>query len=107
MSVNATVEQRATLEQHPELLPDLVELARAELRHIDAVDDYLAGIGAQQQIQMLQEHSFAASAGPDDRRYFAARTVEINAFQNLWRPKLRRRSPTMIAASVLSPSVVI
>jgi hypothetical protein len=79
------VEQRPRLEQHPEFLAHLVQSAIAQLGNVNAVDHDSARVGAQQQVQMLEQHGLAASTGAHDGRNAATQEIKIDAAQDLLR----------------------
>ena len=51
--------------------------------NVDAVEDDGAGIGAQQQVEMLEQDGLAAAAGADDGGDFAGGKIEGDAVEHL------------------------
>ncbi len=76
------VEERALLEGHAELAPELGERAVVEPGDRHAVDLDRAGVGLQQPDDVLQEHALARPRGADDDHRLALGDVEVDAVQH-------------------------
>ncbi len=76
------VEERRALEQHGELLPHLVELARAQPRNIHPIHQHLTAIRFQESDHMLEQDALATAATADDRGHPAPRNLKIDAVQD-------------------------
>src|SRR5260221_6100 len=82
------VEQRRTLEQHPELDADAVELALATADHLLALDFDRARVGLHQADDVLEEDALPGPARPQHHHRLALLDVEVQAVEHLLTPQL-------------------
>ena len=79
------VEERAALEQHPELLAHAVQLFFGMIGDVFVFDDDAAGVGRFQSEHVPQRDRLAAARSAEDDQHFAAIDLEIGAAQHLLR----------------------
>src|SRR5690606_29080863 len=77
------VEQRAALEEHPELGVHALALARREMHDVLSVDLDRAAIGVNDAEDRLEEHRLAGAGAADDDERLAAPDIEIHPLQHL------------------------
>jgi hypothetical protein len=76
-------EQRAVLEQHPDLLAHPVDAAPVELRDVFAIDDDRAPVGHELPRDQTQQRGLAGAAGPHDGGDLAPLDVDIQMVEYL------------------------
>src|ERR1019366_1425231 len=75
------IEQRAALEDHPDLLADIGHRVLAEVVQPLALDDHLATVGALQPVEMPQHDALALAAAAEHDQSLAFEDVEIDSLQ--------------------------
>ena len=80
------VEQRRALEQHAELAQHHVARMAVKMRHQLAVDENLAGIGAQNAEHAFDHHRFAGAGPADHHQRLAVVDLEIDAVEHHFAP---------------------
>ena len=81
-------EQRAVLEQQPELLAHLEELVVGHVGDGFAVNEHVSGIGIQQPDDVLDQDALARARRPEDHRDLIVGEAEIESVEDSRAPEL-------------------
>ena len=76
------VEQRRALEDHSELGAHLEQLPFVQAHNVFAVNEHRAAVGPEQGDEVLEQHTLAAAAAPNDHHGFAPFNPQADTIQD-------------------------
>src|SRR5579859_1047271 len=76
------IEQRAALEEHPELGADALHVTRAGAHHFDTVDGHRSALWCEQAENALERHRLARARSADDRHRLAMLDRQVDPVEH-------------------------